>query len=242
MINEYDNKEFFEKYNEMDRSVKGLAGAGEWHELKKLLPSFEGKTVLDIGCGFGWHCKYAIENGATNVLGIDISKNMLNKAKQINNDEKIEYRECSIEEFDYPLDTYDIIISSLALHYIENLNEVFKKVYKSLKENGSFVFSMEHPIFTSNGIEDWEYNEDGSIKCWPIDNYFYERKISSNFLNCDVIKYHKTLTTIINELIDNGFTIKKIVEPMPEENMLKEIEQMKHELRRPMMIIVSTIK
>lgn len=108
-----------------------------------------------------------------------------------------------------------------------------------MKKGGSFIFSIEHPIFTSNGLEDWEYNDDGSIKCWPIDNYFYERKIATNFLNCNVIKYHKTLTTIINGLIENGFKICKVIEPMPEENML---EKMKDELRRPMMLIISAIK
>lgn len=56
--NKYDDKSFFDKYSQMDRSVKGLAGAGEWHTLKKMLPSFEGKRVLDLGCGFGWHCAY----------------------------------------------------------------------------------------------------------------------------------------------------------------------------------------
>ena len=55
MENTYDRKEFFEKYSQMERSVKGLEGAGEWHELQKLLPDFSGKRVLDLGCGFGWY-------------------------------------------------------------------------------------------------------------------------------------------------------------------------------------------
>lgn len=58
----------------MEQSKRGLQGAGEWHELKKILPDFQDKAVLDLGCGYGWHCKYAIDNGARYVLGIDISK------------------------------------------------------------------------------------------------------------------------------------------------------------------------
>ena len=42
--------------------------------IKKILPDFQDKTVLDLGCGYGWHCKYVIDNGARYVLGIDISK------------------------------------------------------------------------------------------------------------------------------------------------------------------------
>ena len=47
--NPYDNEQFFKKYSEMLRSKKGLAGAGEWSELKKLLPDFNGRNVLDLG-------------------------------------------------------------------------------------------------------------------------------------------------------------------------------------------------
>ena len=49
------------KYSQMDRSKQGLCGAGEWQTLKSLLPDFKGKTVLDIGCGYGWHFVYAAE-------------------------------------------------------------------------------------------------------------------------------------------------------------------------------------
>ena len=59
--NEYDKEAFFNQYKQRSRSTDGLKGAGEWHELQKLLPDFSGKDVLDLGCGFGWHCKYAVD-------------------------------------------------------------------------------------------------------------------------------------------------------------------------------------
>lgn len=55
MKNKYDDAVFFEKYSALSRSVEGLAGAGEWETLKSMLPEFNGKRVLDLGCGFGWH-------------------------------------------------------------------------------------------------------------------------------------------------------------------------------------------
>ena len=58
----YDRERFFEKYSQMDRSRLGLAGAGEWESLEPLLPDFAGKRVLDLGCGYGWHCIYAAEH------------------------------------------------------------------------------------------------------------------------------------------------------------------------------------
>ena len=45
--NKYDDDIFFQKYSQMSRSQKGLAGAGEWETLKKMLPDFKGKRVLD---------------------------------------------------------------------------------------------------------------------------------------------------------------------------------------------------
>ena len=80
--NKYNNSHFFSQYSQMSRSVEGLKGAGEWHVLQKMLPDFAGKRVLDLGCGFGWHCAYAIEHGATRVTGIDISEKMLEEAQK----------------------------------------------------------------------------------------------------------------------------------------------------------------
>ena len=64
--NKYDDETFFAKYSAFPRSVHGLKAAGEWHELKKLLPDFAEKRVLDLGCGFGWHCFYAAGKNAEN--------------------------------------------------------------------------------------------------------------------------------------------------------------------------------
>ena len=80
--NKYDNNRFFNQYSQMSRSIEGLKGAGEWHVLKKVLPDFTNKKVLDLGCGFGWHCIYATEHGAKFVTGIDISEKMLEEARK----------------------------------------------------------------------------------------------------------------------------------------------------------------
>ena len=86
--NKYDDDVFFKKYSEMNRSRQGLAGAGEWSELQKLLPDFKDKRVLDLGCGYGWHCLYAAEHGAASVMGVDISEKMLNTAREKNSHER----------------------------------------------------------------------------------------------------------------------------------------------------------
>ena len=161
--NKYDDKVFFEKYSKMDRSIKGLAGAGEWETLQKLLPDFKDKRVLDLGCGFGWHCQYAIEHGAKAVTGVDISEKMLTVAKEKTNS-KIRYIQMPIEDIAFAENSFDAIISSLAFHYIESFEQIVENVSGCLIPNGDFVFSVEHPIFTAYGSQDWYY-EIGRASC-----------------------------------------------------------------------------
>jgi SAM-dependent methyltransferase len=240
--NKYDDDTFFNKYSNMDRSKNGLEGAGEWHELKNMLPDFKDKRVLDLGCGFGWHCRYAVENGARSVIGIDISQKMLSEAKSKTKCENIEYICMPIEDIDFPEESFDVVISSLALHYIKSFEDVLDRVYKCLSRGGDFIFSVEHPIFTAQGPQDWYYDDKGNILHWPVDHYFTEGIRNAKFLGEEVIKYHRTLTTYLNSLIKIGFEITGVVEPKPAENMLNTVPGMRDELRRPMMLLVSARK
>lgn len=239
--NKYDDPVFFDKYSQMTRSRQGLDGAGEWNTLKRLLPDFSGKRVLDLGCGYGWHCIYAMEQGAKSVTGVDLSEKMLETARAKTKYQEVTYLQMPIEDIDFEADSFDIVISSLAFHYIQNFDEVVEKVNRCLSKNGYFVFSAEHPVFTAYGTQDWFYDEAGKILHFPVDNYFYEGKRTASFLGENVIKYHKTLTTYLNTLLTNGFELLNIVEPQPPEHMLS-IEGMKDEMRRPMMLIVAARK
>ncbi len=240
--NKYDNPQFFNQYSQMSRSTEGLKGAGEWHELKKMLPDFNGKRLLDLGCGFGWHCRYAIEYGAISALGIDISEKMIEGARLRNNLPQIEYRQIAVEDYEYPSNSFEVVISSLTFHYLTSFDDICAKINRCLTDKGSFIFSVEHPIFTAYGTQDWIYGNDKERLHWPVDNYFYEGKRNANFLGEEVIKFHKTLTTYIQALLKNGFEITGLVEPQPQEEMLTTIEGMKDELRRPMMLIISANK
>lgn len=239
--NKYDDKIFFEKYSKMDRSTKGLAGAGEWEALQKLLPEFKGKRVLDLGCGFGWHCQYAIDHGAKAVTGVDISENMLAVAKE-KTDDRICYMQMPIEDISFSENSFDAVISSLAFHYIESFGRIVEKVHACLVPGGDFVFSAEHPVFTAYGSQDWHYDENGNILHFPVDRYFFEGQRMADFLGEKVIKYHKTLTTYLGGLIQGGFELTGVVEPQPSAHLLHTVEGMEDELRRPMMLILSAKK
>ncbi len=239
--NKYDNEQFYQKYSQMERSKKGLAGAGEWSELQKILPDFQGKSILDLGCGYGWHCKYAAEHGAESVLGIDLSHKMLATAKEKNSASQIDYLCLAMEDLNFPDNTFDVILSSLAFHYVKDFEPLVANIARWLKNDGAFVFSVEHPVFTSYGSQDWYYDADGNILHFPVDNYYYEGKREAVFLGEPIIKYHRTLTTYLSTLLQNGFSLQQIIEPKPPKEMLN-MEGMKDEMRRPMMLLISAIR
>ncbi len=241
MKNIYDNEEFFNAYSQMSRSKDGLTAAGEWHQLRPLFPDLHDKAVLDIGCGYGWHSKYAAEQGAKSVLGFDLSEKMIAKAKIRNADERITYEVCGIEEYAYPKDTYDVAVSNLALHYVADLDAVYGNIYKTLKDDGVFLLNIEHPVFTAGVNEDWIYDGDRRPQFWPVDNYFYAGERQTHFLGQTVTKQHHTLTQIIMGLIRAGFVLEAVEEAQPCAEMMK-IPGMKDEMRRPMMLLIRARK
>lgn len=241
MKNIYDTNQFFEAYAEMPRSKGGLEAAGEWHQLQPMFPDVKGKKVLDLGCGYGWHCKYAAQMGAAEVLGLDSSRKMIEKANRQNADERIRYEVCGISDYAYPPDIYDLVLSNLVLHYIENLEQVYRDVYRTLKTGGCFLFNIEHPVFTAGIHQDWIYDENGEIQYWAIDDYYYPGKRETNFLAQKVIKQHHTLTQILNLLLQNGFRLEAVEEAVPPAHMM-HLPGMKDEMRRPMMLLVKAVK
>lgn len=233
-MNQYNDPEFFEAYSKMSRSQKGLEGAGEWHQLRPLFPELSGKTVLDLGCGYGWHCRYAMEQGAASVLGIDQSEKMIDEAQKRNAAEGITYRVCNLQDYEYPAEAYDLVLSNLVLHYLADLGEVYRKVWQTLKPGGIFLFNIEHPTFTAGVGQQW--SEDGH---WPVDNYFYPGERTTEFLGHSVTKQHHTLTQILMGLLHSGFVLEAVEEAMPPEEWR---EKMPDEMRRPMMLLVRARK
>lgn len=238
--NKYDDPEFFEAYSKMPRSTDGLKSAGEWEVFRTNLPELSGKKVLDLGCGYGWHCQYAIEQGAEAVVGIDLSEKMLSKARELITKGNVTFERCAIEDFEAAEESFDVIFSSLALHYVEDLGSVFHKASQLLKSKGALFYSVEHPVFTSNSSQDWCY-ENNNIQHWPLDNYFLEGSRTTEFLGSQVIKYHRTIETHISSLLAEGFEIQSVLEPKPSKKLVEKMGWY-DELRRPMMLIVSAVK
>jgi len=236
--NIYDNEEFFAGYSRLRRSVEGLDGMPEWPALRALLPDLRRCKVLDLGCGFGWFCRWARQQGAAHVLGIDVSEKMLARARTATTDPAITYIRADLEHLELQPQSFDVVYSSLALHYVMNLNGLMGQVCLSLVPGGTLVFSVEHPIFTAPSEPNWSLNS-ASRKMWPVDRYLDEGPRSTDWLAKGVIKQHRTLATYINMLIGVGFVITHVEDWGPTEEQIAAEPNWADERQRPPFLLVA---
>jgi SAM-dependent methyltransferase len=212
--NIYDDPEFFAGYSRLSRSVEGLAG-------------------VDLGCGFGWFCRWAREQGAAQILGLDVSEKMLAQARAETSDSAITYRRADLERLDLPEASFDLAYSSLVLHYVENLKDLLATVHHALVPGAYLVFSAEHPIFTAPTPQGWSIDAEGR-KRWPVDNYLVEGPRRTDWLAQGVVKQHRTIGTYLNLLIGLGFTITHVEEWGPTDAQIAARPALAEERQRPM--------
>ena len=239
--NIYDDPAFFEGYSRLERSTSGLDGAAEWPSVRALLPAMDGRKVVDLGCGYGWFCRWAREQGAAEVLGLDVSEAMLARAGEMTADPMIRYARADLEKLDLPERAFDLAYSSLALHYIENLAGVMTAVHHALVPGGSFVFSVEHPIYMAPGKPGWSIDAAGR-KSWPVDGYLAEGRRTTDWLAEGVVKQHRTIGTQLNLLISKGFTIAHVEEWGPSPQQVEARPEWAEERERPMFLLVAARK
>ena len=239
--NIYDNEEFFAGYSRLRRSVEGLDGAPEWPALRALLPDLRGCNVLDLGCGFGWFCRWAAQQGAAHVLGIDVSERMLAQAKETTDAPSVTYIKADMEQLELQPNSFDVVYSSLALHYVNNLTGLMTRTHRALVSGGALVFSVEHPIFTAPSWPSWSQDAAGR-KTWPIDGYLDEGSRSTDWFAKGVIKQHRTLATYINRLIQIGFVISHIEEWGPNPAQIAQEPDWADERQRPPFLIVAATR
>jgi ubiquinone/menaquinone biosynthesis C-methylase UbiE len=241
--NIYDNHAFFSEYSSLRNSGVTYNDFVEQPAIKSAISDLNGKSILDLGCGTGQFAKFCIENGASKVLGVDISRNMIEKANKDNKHEKIEYFCISIEDLELQDEKFDIIISSLAVHYIEDYPALIKKVSRLLNKNGEFIFSTEHPIVTARKeMNNWFKDDSGNRVHWAFDNYQEEGKREQHWYIDGVIKYHRTISTLINTLLNNGLVLEKIIEPQSIPAGIEQMPKLINEKRRPSFIVIKSRK
>jgi ubiquinone/menaquinone biosynthesis C-methylase UbiE len=174
-------------------------------------------------------------------LGIDVSEKMLTRGGAATRDPAITYIRADLEHLELQAESVDVVYSSLALHYVENLSGLMSQAYRSLVPGGDLVFSVEHPIFTAPSQPNWSLNAAGR-KIWPVDGYLDEGPRSTDWLAKGVIKQHRTLATYINMLIGIGFSISHIEEWGPTEEQIATQPNWADERQRPPFLLVAATR
>lgn len=241
--NVFDNEVFFENYQQLRKDPKSYNKLVEQPAIKKLLPELKGKTILDLGCGFGENCIGFVYQGASKVLGIDISRNMLEVARNENPNEKIEYYLRDMSEIGSLNHKFDLVFSSLAFHYVKDFKQLLHDIYTLLNENGILLFSQEHPYTTApkNGPA-WTKNESGQKLYYHLSDYMESGERHTHWFVDNVEKYHRPMSEIINLLVSERFRIDKVVEPVPDETALQKRPDLIDEFHKTSCIIVKATK
>lgn len=233
----------------IDRSSKEaeLDTDPAWSRLFPLLPPVKGLRILDLGCGSGWFCRWAMKNDARSVLGVDISENMLNKAHSLTGDKYpgIEYRREDLETLQLPEEhtaKYGLVFSSLTLHYLENLSQTMSLVYRVLQPGGLFVFNVEHPIYTAPHNPRVLTDPATGERYWSFNSCYMEGERVIDWLAKGVRKQHRSMTGYMDIIIKAGFTIRGFMEWLPREDELKAGTVDKIDEIRPLFLMMSVQK
>ncbi|NVM53945.1 MAG: methyltransferase domain-containing protein [Candidatus Helarchaeota archaeon] len=179
-----------------------------------LLGDVKGKRILELGCGGGQNSIVLTKWGAE-VVGLDISEIQLEQANLLAKKEgvKVEFIQGRMENLSQLNDdNFDIVLSSHAIGYADDLKTVFMETVRVLKPEGFLVFCLEHPIWITVGIA----LEDGDLK--KVRNYFDSSRNIWDWKCFDGTKatFNQgdwSIAEIINGLIETGLQIVRIEEP-----------------------------
>jgi SAM-dependent methyltransferase len=235
--NIYDDGTFFAGYRALREKQSGLNEAIEEPAVLALLPSLSWKRVLDLGSGFGDFCRYAAAQGASQITGVEISAMMLAEARRRTPEPAVAYVHAAMEDFDMGEEQHDLIVSRMALHYVEDYHLIAERIGRGLCPGGSFVLSVEHPICTALATG-WHRDALGNEDFWPVDNYGMEGLRKQHWLVDGVIKYHRPVATYVNALIDAGLTLVRLLEPQADPKWEQQRPDLVSAVRRPPILVM----
>ncbi len=240
--NIYDDPAFLAGYSEFPRSREGLSATAEWPALRALLPDVAGRRAVDLGCGFGQLTRYLAEAGARSVLGVDLSEKMLSRAVAETASPAVTYRRADLDRLDLATESADLVVSSMAFHYVEDFACLARTLFAALVPGGALVFSVEHPIYAARAEPEWVAAADGR-QAFAIADYAVEGRRVTNWIVDGVIKYHRSIGTMLNALHDAGFAYRRVVEWSPDDDqLLAHPDWRQTELTRPMFLLVAVTR
>jgi trans-aconitate methyltransferase len=235
----YDNNDFFQNYLSRRNREDSPNNIIEKPALLELIGDVAGKQILDLGCGDARFGDELLKQGCSFYEGVEGSKNMVNEAMRVLVSERTSIHHSTMEDWSYPCEKYDLVISRLAIHYLQDLEPVFRNVRNSLNLNGQFVFSVQHPVLTSSMKS---IAVSGKKADWIVDDYFEIGERTEPWIRENVIKYHRTIEEYYRALKNSGFKIEDISECKPQPERFNNTEEYKRRLRIPLFLLFRCLK
>jgi ubiquinone/menaquinone biosynthesis C-methylase UbiE len=189
----------------------------------RLLGPVGGKRILDLGCG-GAQAAIALAKQGAIAIGVDISVEQLAYARRLMEDEevRVELKHGDLAELAFQrADSVDIAFSAFALHYVPDLNRVFRQVHRVLKPQGALVFSLPHPILSITG-QGTVASELKQISLEPETisvkrSYFDKDPLLNRWEHTSFTEFHRPTSEIFMGLVRSGYRIDVLMEPQSHE-------------------------
>ncbi|WP_150274888.1 class I SAM-dependent methyltransferase [Paenibacillus tepidiphilus] len=232
----YDNDANFAKYMERRQWQENANDTLEKPVILELIGDVQGKKILDLGCGDAKFAKDLFDLGCEEYSGIEGSANMVQAAAAAVKGYNASVIHTTMESWQPLHNSFDLVISRLAVHYIEDLASLLQKIHQALKPGGSFIFSLEHPVITST------LQTSGTRTNWIVDNYFIEGYREQQWLGGSVQKYHRSIEQYYIALQQAGFRIDYLRESNPQRKNFSTDETYERRLRIPLFLFLSASK
>jgi len=241
--NVYDDETFFEGYRKLRENPNSANILEEKPAIFSLCPDLKGKAVLDLGCGYGENCVAFSEMGAVSVVGIDISAKMLEVANTENKLDNIRYINMDMKKIDSIKGKFDVVFSSLAVHYIKDFRELLHNISNFLNQNGILIFSQEHPLTTAPiGGAHWTKDEEGNVLHYDLTDYRRNGERTVSWIIDGITKYHRCFSEIVNSLVDAGFIVERMLEPIPTKEVIDKLPDYEKGIHKPNFLIIKARK
>ncbi|MBM7578200.1 class I SAM-dependent methyltransferase [Jeotgalibacillus terrae] len=235
----YDQEDFFSSYMKRRARKDSPNNAIENPIIYELIGDFQNKSILDLGCGDASFGKEILNQGANFYTGVEGSAQMVASANLNLLDENGTILHDTMESYSYPMKNYDIVTSRFAIHYVLDIQLLFKNVYNTLTDEGKFVFSVQHPLTTSSFLSKLTGDKRGN---WIVDDYFIEGERKEPWINQTVVKYHRTIEHYYAALTKSGFIINDLREGVPKREHFSNEKEYERRLRIPLVLAFSCTK
>ncbi len=235
----YDQEDFFSNYMKRRGRKDSPNNAIEGPIIHELIGDFQGKKILDLGCGDATFGKELLNQGAGSYTGVEGSEQMVEAAKNNLAGTNGTIYHKTMESYNYTADQFDIVTSRFAIHYVSDIQILFQNVQKTLKDNGKFVFSVQHPLTTSSFISKKTGDKRGN---WIVDDYFHEGERKEPWIDQIVVKYHRTIEHYFRALSRSGFSVIDLREGTPKREHFTSDEEFERRMRIPVVLAFLCVK